>query len=69
MPNERKKKMSESELWGYLTLFVVVLLGVLIWADRLRHRVEELGRELERSEQERELLSKLLHPARNGWRD
>jgi cytochrome c-type biogenesis protein CcmH/NrfF len=61
--------MSESELWGYLTLFVVVLLGVLIWADRLRHRVEELGRELERSEQERELLSKLLHPARNGWRD
>ena len=61
--------MSEGELWGYLTLFVVVLLGVLIWADRLRHRVEELGRELERSEQERELLSKLLHPARNGWRD
>ena len=61
--------MSESELWGYLTLFVVVLLGVLIWADRLRHRVEELGRELERSEQERELLSKLLHPARHGWRD
>jgi len=55
--------MSESEVWGYLIIFVVVLLGVLIWADRLRHQVEELGRELEQSERERLALSKLLHPA------
>ena len=61
--------MSESEVWGYLIIFVVVLLGVIIWADRLRHRVEELGRELEHSEREREFLSKLLHPARNGRSD
>lgn len=61
--------MSESEVWGYLIIFVVVLLGVLIWADRLRHQVEELGRELEHSERERQLLSKLLHPARQGWRE
>jgi hypothetical protein len=55
--------MSESEVWGYLIIFVVVLLGVFIWADRLRHRVEELGRELEHSEREREFLSRLLHSA------
>ena len=64
MPNERNEGMSESEVWGYLIIFVVVLLGVLIWADRLRHQLEELGRELEQSERERLALSKLLHPAR-----
>ena len=61
--------MSESEVWGYLIIFVLILLGVLIWADRLRHEVEELGRELEHSERERLALSKLLHPARQGWRE
>jgi Ni,Fe-hydrogenase I cytochrome b subunit len=57
--------MSESEFVFYLVIFMLIMVGLVIYGDRQRMRAEALERELEHSESEREFLSRLLHPARN----
>lgn len=60
------KLMSEGECIFYLSIFMLIMVGLVIYADRQRMKVEQLRRELEHSESEREFLSRLLHPSRNG---
>jgi Ni,Fe-hydrogenase I cytochrome b subunit len=57
--------MSESEFVFYLVIFMLIMVGLVIYGDRQRMKAEALQRELEHSEAEREFLSRLLHPARN----
>lgn len=57
--------MSESEFVFYLCIFMLMMVGLVIYADRQRMKAEHLQRELEHSEAEREFMSRLLHPARN----
>jgi hypothetical protein len=57
--------MSESEFVFYLAIFMLIMVGLIIYGDRQRMKAEALQRELEHSEAEREFLSRLLHPARN----
>jgi hypothetical protein len=63
------KLMSEGECIFYIAVFMLAMLGTMVYADRQRMRAEALERELEHSEAEREFLSRLLHPARHGRKD
>jgi len=54
--------MSESEFVCYLIILMLMMVVLVIYADRQRMKVEELRRQLRR---EREQTSRLLHPARN----
>jgi hypothetical protein len=48
---------------------MLMMVGLVIYADRQRMKAEHLQRELEHSEAEREFMSRLLHPARHGRKD
>lgn len=54
------KLMSESECIFYIAVVMLIMVGLVIYADRQRMQVERLRRQLRR---EREQLSRLLHPA------
>jgi hypothetical protein len=59
------KLMSEGECVFYIALFILMMFGTMVYADRQRAKAERLQQELEHSEKEREFMSRLLHPARN----
>jgi uncharacterized membrane protein YiaA len=55
------KMMSEGECVFYIAVFILLMFGTMVYAERQRQRVERLERLLQ---SERELLSRLMHPAR-----
>lgn len=59
---ETTRAMSESEFLVYVGIFTVIIVGLIIYADRQRMKVEQLRRQVRR---EREKLSRYLHPTRH----
>ena len=55
------KLMSEGECVFYIAVFILMMFGTLVYADRTRQRAERLERLLQ---SERELIARLMHPTR-----